>query len=81
MSTAVMRKGILEQLGRYLIFITHTLGCDLDKALAEVREWANNLLINAKNNTLSVENAVSLFRWLREPQPDDRNTDASQANE
>jgi hypothetical protein len=64
----IMRKCILEQLGRHLIFLANTVGVEPDKAVADVRELADDLLIDAKNGTLSVEDVVSFFRWLRQPE-------------
>ena len=64
----LMRKGILEQLGRHFVFVAMASG-EQDDAVAEVREWADDLLIEAKNNQLTVADAVSFFRGLRQPEP------------
>jgi hypothetical protein len=77
----LMRKGILEQLGRHLIFLTNSVGWETDEAVADVREWADDLLIDAKNNTLSVGDVISFFRGLREPQPEDRDDHGSQSQD
>ena len=64
----LMRKGILEQLGRHAVFMANIVGCSPDQAVVDVRELAEDLLIDHRNGELSVENVTEFFRWLREPE-------------
>jgi hypothetical protein len=64
----LMRKGILEQLGRHAVFLANTVGCEPDEAVTDVRAYADELL---KQDGLSVDSVIRFFRWLRKDVPTD----------
>jgi hypothetical protein len=57
------KKGILEQLGRHVVFMLNVIGYDPDDAAADAREYAELML---KDGNLDAAAAVRFFRWLRE---------------
>jgi hypothetical protein len=62
------KKGILEQLGRLVIFEMLELGNTLEEATSVVREWADDLLIDG--DSLDIKESVRFFQWLRKDMRD-----------